>query len=53
MQSSSFEMISPAPIHRENITKMVTYETEIHMEQTERIIVPRDTKTEKQAMNII
>jgi len=32
---------------------MVTYETEIHMEQTERIIVPRDTKTEKQAMNII
>ena len=47
MQSSSFEMISPAPIHRENVTKMITYETEIHMEQTERIIVPRDSKTEK------
>jgi hypothetical protein len=32
---------------------MVTYENEIHMEQTERIVVPRDFKTEKQAMNII
>jgi hypothetical protein len=46
-------MISPAPIHRENVTKMLTYDNEIHMEQTERIIVQRDFKTEKQAMNII
>jgi hypothetical protein len=53
MQSSSFEMISPAPILRENVTKMVTYENEIHMEQTERIVIPRDPTTEKQAMNII